>query len=143
MSFERSIDITPAYDRVSEGFGIHCCDLRVVVKNERGAVQFMAFTGWFTDSVPKKTWTGLAPMAADLGYHSPTQMYEGQDPAQESCQYLDGRPCFYDGSGLNAERPWKILREQGLEKLYEYLEEYHRQTFPDPVPTFGNRRIET
>jgi len=97
------------------------------------------------------------PMAADLGYHSRVPMYEGQEPMgsvdyklsmDESkeglekfqsgrtatdtftpCPYLDGAPCYYDGSGLNAERVLQILIEQGGEAVWKYLEDYYHSTF--------------
>jgi hypothetical protein len=98
-------------------------------------------------------WT---PMAADLGYHSKFPMYEGQEPmgsvhvktsVDESkeglerfqvertptgtftaCPYLDGAPCYYDGSGLHAEKVFQILLEKGGDAVWEYMVEcYHKQ----------------
>jgi hypothetical protein len=96
------------------------------------------------------------PMAADLGYHSKFPMYEGQepmgsvdtkiaiDPAKEGferfdmsrtptgtftpCPYLDGAPCYYDGSGLHAETVLRMLIEKGGEAVWQYMEQcYHSQ----------------
>lgn len=96
------------------------------------------------------------PMAADLGYHSKFPMYDGQeamgsvhmktdiDESKEGierfqvsrtptgsftpCPYLDGAPCYYDGSGLHAETVFALLVAKGGEAVWKYMEEcYHSQ----------------
>lgn len=47
---------------------------------------------------------GPPPKVWDLGYHSRRPMYDDQSIHQESCDWLDGAPCYYDGSSLNGER---------------------------------------
>lgn len=45
------------------------------------------------------------------------------------CHLLaDGR-CFYDGSGLEAGQPWKILREQGSDAVWQFLDTYYANLF--------------
>jgi hypothetical protein len=44
-------------------------------------------------------------MAVDVGRHTPRPVadYDTEfGPSQDSCPYLDGMPCYYDGSGLQA-----------------------------------------
>jgi len=43
----------------------------------------------------------------------------------EPCIYLNGDPCFYDGSSLNAVRYFDILVEKGDEALWLALEDYY------------------
>ena len=71
-----------------------------------GAVQWMIDTGWYTRSTsPLPSGLGIAPPGAwDLGYHSLTPGYEGQS-TMGPCDWLGGKPCFYDGSGLRAMVP--------------------------------------
>lgn len=99
------------------------------------------------------------PMPADLGYHSPKPMYEGQLPMGAEkfdfdhketlkgaagdiqiptrvltgtftpCQYLDGKPCYYDGSGLNAERIYEVLVAEGSAGVWRELRAYYDETF--------------
>ena len=67
-------------------------------------------------------------MGADVGYHSPVPHYEGQICSQDSCSYLGGKPCYYDGSSLRAEE-WvrDILIPKGSDGVWESLEqEYAR-----------------
>lgn len=45
------------------------------------------------------------------------------------CEYLNGKPCYYDGSSLNAEKYMDILISQGDEALWEALEKYYCETF--------------
>jgi hypothetical protein len=42
---------------------------------------------------------------------------------------LDGSPCFYDGSGLNAAGVFALLVMEGSEAVWERLERYYRSTF--------------
>jgi len=46
-----------------------------------------------------------------------------------ACPYLDGKPCYYDGSGLNAERIFDILVKEGSAGVWRELEVYYRETF--------------
>lgn len=216
---ERSIIIRPAFDRVSEGYGIHGVDITLILKGELGAVQFMIFTnrmlhdthdrlmkkylyeGKFKNLTPEqlntiKNYHGpftegkeieelveyekfinkidptesleffmVRPMAADLGYHSPKPMYDGHEamgsikyegykdvqvgknkdgsprmlkspiaikvPDAEipGCEILDGKRCWYDGSGLAAKDVYEILINKGEEAVWKELEGYYKSTF--------------
>lgn len=87
------------------------------------------------------------PLPADLGYHSPVPQYEGQLPIgirikynddyseelgtegeARICEYL-GKPCYYDGSGLNAERIYHIMLQEGEKGVWRELEEYYVELF--------------
>lgn len=97
-------------------------------------MQFLIFTSWFTEAVEKEhEGSGYQPrpMAADLGYHSPTPRYEGQSTFD--CEYIDGGKCYYDGSSLSAEPVyWKFVAE-GEEAMWNELAAYYAATF-DAVP---------
>ena len=69
------------------------------------------------------------PMPADLGYHSYEPRYEWQDPITDSCEYLNGKPCYYDGSGLNAERIYEVLLERGSDGVWQELESFYNEVF--------------
>lgn len=99
----------------------------------------------------------LSPTGADLGYHSPVPMYEGQEPIREIykspkiirdkngefadlipavygdpviCPYLPNDvPCYYDGSSLQAQEVLKILVDSGIEKTWEYLDYRYQNQF--------------
>lgn len=45
------------------------------------------------------------------------------------CEYLDGEPCYYDGSGLNADRIWLVLLHEGSEGVWRELEQYYADVF--------------
>lgn len=44
--FERKIEWTPAYDKRSEGFGIHGMEMRAILLGPDGAISFTLFTNW-------------------------------------------------------------------------------------------------
>lgn len=132
--FERGTTWTPAFDKRSDNpatnYGIHGMNLRFVLRGDRGAVQFLIFTSWFTEAVEKEhevSGYNPRPMAADLGYHSPAPRYEGQGTF--SCEYLPGGECYYDGSSLNAKPLyWKFVAE-GEEAMWAALAGYYHGVF--------------
>lgn len=142
----RDFKVRPGYDKrssdPSKNYGIGCAIMTWYVKGPKGAVQFSLMTGWYPHIIKKTTfddwsdWAEMsvtmkpndAPTPADLGYHSPVPMYEGQTLMDEECPILKG-PCYYDGSGLNAYKPFSILVHEGGDRLWEFLEHYYRETF--------------
>ena len=68
-------------------------------------------------------------MPADLGYHSKKPHYDGQQPTGENCEYCDGKPCYYDGSGLNANDAMYALVNGGDNALWAFLDGYYNYVF--------------
>lgn len=99
------------------------------------------------------------PLPADLGYHSRKPMYEGQLPMGAEkfnfdqkeilkgatgdieiptrvatgtftpCEYVDGGPCYYDGSTLNAEPVFDVLLREGSAGVWRELRKFYMETF--------------
>ena len=143
---ERIVEFAPAYDKrgpdSSSNYGVHGVNLRFVLKKEKGAVQFLLFTNWHLPHVQKEldSRTNLEfphlschPDPADLGYHSPEPKCGEEISSTESCSYLNGKPCYYDGSGLAAERVYERLLREGSEGVWSELESYYSKIF-GPVP---------
>jgi hypothetical protein len=141
---EKIVKFYPAFDRRKDpkgNYGIHGVDMRMILKGDKGAVQFVLYTNWHLPHVQEELNIKaigqdsiyisaiLNPMPADLGYHSPVPIYEGQSVASESCEYLDGKPCYYDGSGLNAERIYEVLLKEGSDGVWRELEDYYNIIF--------------
>lgn len=110
--------------------------IRFVVKGTHGAVQFLLNTDIFPQhKKPSPIGVrhceygngGIFPM--DMGYHSKEPRYKGQEQSQESCEYCDGLPCYYDGSGLNAYDAMYALANGGDRALWEFLEAYYAVVF--------------
>lgn len=137
---ERTITFGAAWDKrdpnPSKNYGVHGVDLRFVLKGAKGAVQFVLYTGWMLPHVTKEFEAkGLKmtnPLPADLGYHSHVPMYEGQSVIEDHCSYIGG-PCYYDGSGLNAEPVFDTLLSEGSDGVWRKLEEYYVETFGEPA----------
>lgn len=140
-NFERIVEFTPAHDCIrlpcrwgketcapgkGGSHGIGAVDMRMVLKGSKGAVQFLLSTGWYMEETPRSS--SMGPLASDLGYHSPKPMYEEQT-TMGPCPYLDGADCYYDGSGLNADAVFDIMRREGGEAVWKALEGYYRSTF--------------
>lgn len=123
--FEKIVEFNPAFDRRSEGYGIHCVELRMILKKDNKAVHFLLYTGWYLNES-----NDIFPMPADLGYHSPVETYEEQKPISGECRYIEG-PCYYDGSVLNAEPIFQALKKKGSDGVWEELEKYYISIFGD------------
>ena len=130
--FEKEIVFYPAYDKrdpdPSKNYGISGVTLRFHLKKDNKAVQFVLYTGWHLPHVSAEINRQDSPIPADLGYHSPYPMYEGQSPTEGGCHLING-DCYYDGSGLAADRVYKILLNEGSEGVWKELESYWHETF--------------
>ena len=141
--FKKTVEFAPAYDKrnpdPSKNYGIHGVEIRFVLKGKKGATQFLIYTNWFLPHVQKELYakgsisTRLKfgrpePSGADIGYHSPKPMYRGQTKIN-NCPYLDGKPCYYDGSGLRADRFIPEFLAGGSDTVWKMLEEEYRHRF--------------
>lgn len=139
VTFERLWYMTPAYDKrnpvPSKNYGIHGVELRMVLKGPLGATQFLLFTNWQLPHVteehmarfggdPSMAKSLYLPLPADLGYHWNTPRYE--DQTKRECEYTASGFCYYDGSGLNAERVYEALLRKGSDGVWRELEDYYR-----------------
>lgn len=133
MKLERIVEMTPAFDKrhpdPTKNYGIGGVEIAFFLKGERGVVQFKMGTGWFLPENRKPGISDSYPMAWDRGYHSYIPRYDGQTPIAESCHILDGKPCYYDGSTLNAEPILEVLIREGSEGVWRELEAYYKGTF--------------
>ena len=134
---ERIIEFTPAYDKRDpepiKNYGTHGVDIRFVLKGREGAVHFLIYTNWQLPHVIQeakdKSWPQslYEPMPADLGYHS---LQPQQDQLRtENCPYLDGKPCYYDGSSLAADSVFDRLLQEGDAGVWDALENYYADIF--------------
>jgi hypothetical protein len=144
---KKEITISAAYDKrdpdPKKNYGMHGCTLSFVLTGELGAVQFVLYTNWQLPHVTEERWSKYEddftrrlltePMPVDLGYHSPKPMYAGQTVVTKSCPYLNDKPCYYDGSGLNAEPVYKLMLEGGSDAVWKELEEYYTHTFGELI----------
>ena len=134
----REIVFRPAYDKTDEGYGVHGVELAFYLKGDLGAVQFVLYTNWHLPHVQEKMdkrmdrqfpHLSCHPQPADLGFHSPKPTYEGQETIRDECPFLDDKPCYYDGSTLNAESIYQTLLTKGHEGVWQELEDYYKSIF--------------
>lgn len=133
-TFEYITEFIPAWDRRSDDpkkdYGIHCVDLKMVLKGPKGAIHFVLSTGWYLpqNKSANRNLADMFPMPCYLGYHSPVPQYEDQ-PSQNGCPYVAGGTCYYDGSILNAKRVYQILLKKGSDGVWAELEDYYHTIF--------------
>lgn len=143
--FEQIVRVTPAYDKrasdPSKNYGISSCRIVFILKGPLGAVQFMIGTDWYVESC----WHHLLsfphthqsfergdyfkPEGWDVGYHSPSPRFEGQEPMD--CDLMPGGQCYYDGSGLRADEWVSDFVAGGTDWLWPKLEQEYRELFED------------
>lgn len=145
MSFTRTIVFTPAFDKRNidprRNYGIHGVEMRWYLKGPCGVIQFVVYTNWQLPHVNEERdertvsheYAHLLcrPMASDLGYHSPFPMYDCQSLTTESCELLEGKPCYYDGSSLAADDVLDLLIREGGEAVWARLEKEYVERFPE------------
>jgi hypothetical protein len=118
--FTREVVFTPSTDE-------KIMYLVFLLKGSKGAVQFVLMTGWQITKEGGIVSKPLAFMGADIGYHSYLPHYEGQK--MDTCQYLEGGKCYYDGSSLAADQFMPTFLAGGQEVVWEMLEDRYRTTF--------------
>lgn len=140
QAFERIIEIQPPYDRrdpnPSKNYGIHGMTLRFILKGPLGATQFVYYTCQHLEHVADELYfdsktRGYNPfkgMGADIGFHSPKPVYEGQTPMAGECDVLGGQ-CYYDGTSLGASEFAPTFLKEGTPAVWKMLEKRYRDTF--------------
>lgn len=124
--FETAVMFETGYNDRGGQHGVHGMDIRFLLRGPNGAIQFVMTTGWVPgDRGVDPTVAHLFPMGMDLGYHAHSPQRDDHVQDRRECPYLDGRPCFYDGSPLNAEPVLKAFITRGDVAVWEALREYH------------------
>ncbi len=106
------------------------------MEGDRGVVVFTLFTQWSPDmidpviKIPRPTVPIQPPLPGDLGYHSPTPVFKGQD-ARPGCEFLNGCDCYYDGSTLAAADVFATLLSEGTPGVWRRLAEFYDDVFSD------------
>lgn len=133
--FTQTVEVIPAYDKrhddPSKNYGIGACRIRFTLKGPKGAVQFMIGTNWYLPEQQKNkdimSIFDQQPQGWDLGYHSPTPLYDNQSSMK--CDIIDEERCYYDGSTLNADEMIPDFLAGGTEYLWPKLEEFYKSVF--------------
>lgn len=128
MKFGKRIEMSDCYDKRSsdpkKNYGVGAMQVKMLLFGEKGTIQFVFATGIYPPQVMKE-WEqkghSIEPMGFDVGLHSPTPTYEGQEMMSENCPILSG-PCYYDGSALAAESMFEILTSKGQDATWKEME---------------------
>lgn len=139
MKFKKRIFIRPAFDKrdtdPSKNYGIHGADMIFTLIGEKGAVSFVLYTNWHLPHVVeefhrKPDHIICKPLPADIGYHSPYPMYEGQKSRNGCCEYI-GVPCYSDGSASNSDAYYEALISRGSKGLWKKMKLYYKIKFEE------------
>jgi hypothetical protein len=155
--FKRITEWAAAYDKRAEGYGIHGMELWFTLVGPQAAISFSLSTNWQTSRVRSEYDAGAyrtsdggrsdghskygdgrimclaRPHPDRIGYHARERQFES-DTAQKDCPYLDGAPCFGDGSGIRAKHFFDIFTDGGEEALWAALREEYDARFVVGIP---------
>jgi len=146
---ERITHFVPAFDKRNpdphKNYGIGSVKCMMVLKGKNGAVHFIFSTGMFLPETIKEYYRDKRDlfhfnyeggevkqsyyMGFDVGYHSHKPEFDGQHVSQTKCKWLDGKPCYSDGSGLRAEEWMDIFIRKGSDEIWKMLEEDYKSRF--------------
>jgi hypothetical protein len=126
---KRVVKFRPSFDRRSDdpkkNYGIGCAILVFAVIGEKGAASFQIGTGWYPGKGQR---TG--PSGYGIDYHSPVPQHEWhKEPSVSECEYLDGKPCYSDGTMLYSDEVLEVLILEGEEATWKRLEEFYENHF--------------
>jgi hypothetical protein len=125
-NFERAVVFESGWNDRGGQYGVHGMEIRFLLRGPKGVAQFVMNAGWIPGE--KGISPRLAdyfPSGSDLGYHAHVPQYDGAMEGRSECPYLDGKPCFYDGSGLQAEPVLTDFIQRGEVAVWEALRERH------------------
>lgn len=122
-----------------KNYGVGSVTALMALVGEKGANTFSFSTGiYLPETLDWWANTGrssfgmisrsLMGMGYDVGYHSPKPLYEDQHK-RDNCDFLDGKPCYGDGSALQAKKWFEILITKGSDEIWKMLEEEYKETF--------------
>ena len=111
---------------MAEKFKRHC---EIVLSNDSAELLM-----WFVVSTKKRAASfkvlhgSYGLMGSDLSYHSTTRK-KHYIKMTGTCRWLGGA-CWCSSSGIGAEKPAGILKNDGSDALYTHLEGLLREEFP-------------
>lgn len=139
---EKIVKFLPAYHKIDldpkKNFGVGGVRCFMLLKGKKGCVHFVFNTGmhlpetykyWRANGLHNRVNEFPDHMGLDVGYHSLKPHYEGQTLSRNECPWLDGRPCYGDGSALRSNEYMDILLREGSDKIWEMLEEEYKSVF--------------
>ena len=105
-----------------------------VAGDSRGCVAFQAGPSAVRLLCSTVDINGVPWMAWDIGRHTPRPVadYDAEYGPRDDCFYLDGMPCYYDGSSLQAVELLRRVVAAGTEEvIWDELTGYFRAWISD------------
>ncbi len=144
---EESVQFTPGYNcpvGSMQGHGVHGMEICWYLRGPNGGAQFRIYTDWtpgpvrpghgiapdgssnrYDRSPVTGEWEPRYPMGADVGYHARVPQWEGDKPISDDCPVIGG-VCYYDGSGMRADKLVREFIPHGEEVIWHELEDVYR-----------------
>lgn len=134
-NMKKIVEIYPAYDKRpkeqgDKDYGIGCCKVNMCLIGDSGAVYFAFFTNWYLPEL--EIHNQSSPSLAEIGFHSPKPLYEGQYGPRKDCPYIKG-DCYSDSGFSLGDICLDIMFRQGSDGIWEYLEKYYNEIFKDKL----------
>lgn len=97
----------------------------MVLSGDLGCITFEVNTAWYPDSVDFLS----KAKGAIIGYHCHKPQFEGHQPSEHDCAWIDFKPCYFDLSALQADPAFTALLHDGTEGAWKILEIYYQEKF--------------
>jgi len=121
----KSIQFNPAYDNGPDDYNGNV--VRFILLGDLGCIHFVLFTNWHLDHVDRRNGGVSFPKPVEVGYFSLFKpLFEGQ-PKDAVCKYLNYAKCYYDGVTSEADEAFDLLKTQGDEAVWRFLEIKYKQ----------------
>lgn len=135
---KHEIKMTEFIDMMEKGNGIATPKMYFNVEDESGIVSFALFTNWVTKKHEMEYWKrnrelfpSQSPTVIGVFYHSHARISDG-DFHEESCSFFSDRECYYSRIGINEDDVFDLLLTDGLDELWNFLENQHMLIFGKP-----------
>lgn len=122
------------YTIIDPATSSHNCNLRMVVKDHSGVLQFLAYTGWNESNTYDKI--ALFPghdlchiKGVDVSVHAYEQIEEGFGVPTDYCKLLDDKKCWAAFYSLKSIGMLNLLISGGSGAVFEELEKFHAEVF--------------
>lgn len=130
-------EVQLAHDRTRRESSTGPVVLDMVVRGPSGLIVFTVHAGWtlapFPTGARLLTASSGGPLARSITVHREIEAGMGHTEMMlcDRCEYLDGRPCYYDAGYVASEQAAQLLIEHGPTPMWGYLYDWYREHLGD------------
>lgn len=131
MSFKKTIEIYPGYDRRAAAGGVHGAEVVFALQGKHGAVTLAVQTNWIPKaaadeqalkSPSRVVETGVTPRSLDYTFHFDRALFKAQQLQHTVCPYMpEGVECYSMRDSALALKLRDVLLREGSTGVWKHL----------------------